>query len=523
MAVALWHFSYCANSSLPRMAWCAKLTQSNRTIVVEHGPWVETLDAFFVEGAWPGVFPEGGFDKAAVFCGSGAVVRGETVHFVPASFPTERLHSLELGSETYVSNSLCYLLKATGSDLSLEYGFYETDLSTVLGGYDRAIRRVPLAAGRYVNLHDCDGLSFGPNDEKTSFARPHPPAFDSYDAYRDYLKSTLLDLDANARHPTRAVTFDPMGMLSTGYDSPACMALARDIGCNEAINFPSARSGSSDDATDIAKALQISLLQFERDDYHGCNDFPEAEFLATGNGLDDVVLAPLSNTLSKHYLVKGDFGDAMWGLVAGYPDKHRYGRSTTGGVGGSMSEFRLRVGFISLPIPWLTMHRLPEIHLISQSETMRAFCLGNTGYDRPIPRRLAEEAGVPRHSFGVVKKAATQPIGGETGEWERRMTAKSWKDFCSFRQQHKGAVRPAFVRRLYEEAHRRAFIQFRYGRLSRILARLRLLGMAKRLDLDIPNAVAGTMTGKDLALLFHWAVNKTLPRYASTRFPKLGE
>lgn len=38
---------------------------------------------------------------------------------------------------------------------------------------------------------------------------------------------------------------------------------------------------------------------------------------------------------------------------------------------------------------------------------MAPWKVGNIGYDRPIPRRIAEEKGVDRHLFGQSKKAST--------------------------------------------------------------------------------------------------------------------
>jgi len=46
-----------------------------------------------------------------------------------------------------------------------------------------------------------------------------------------------------------------------------------------------------------------------------------------------------------------------------------------------------------------------DIVRITESSEMDSWRLGNT-YDRPIPRRIAEEAGVPRHLFGQDKMAS---------------------------------------------------------------------------------------------------------------------
>jgi hypothetical protein len=43
---------------------------------------------------------------------------------------------------------------------------------------------------------------------------------------------------------------------------------------------------------------------------------------------------------------------------------------------------------------------------MAESGEMRPYQVGGR-YDRPVPRRIAEEAGVPRGSFGTEKKAAS--------------------------------------------------------------------------------------------------------------------
>ena len=69
-----------------------------------------------------------------------------------------------------------------------------------------------------------------------------------------------------------------------------------------------------------------------------------------------------------------------------------------------MEEFRLRVGFVHLPVPTIGALMTPELRRISRSQAMKPWVV-SPNYDRPIPRRMAEEAGVPREWFGQNKKA----------------------------------------------------------------------------------------------------------------------
>jgi len=70
--------------------------------------------------------------------------------------------------------------------------------------------------------------------------------------------------------------------------------------------------------------------------------------------------------------------------------------------GHGMSEFRLVVSFIQLPFPYLGARRMSDILRITESSEMDPWRLDNL-YDRPISRRIAEEAGVPREIFGQSK------------------------------------------------------------------------------------------------------------------------
>jgi hypothetical protein len=54
-------------------------------------------------------------------------------------------------------------------------------------------------------------------------------------------------------------------------------------------------------------------------------------------------------------------------------------------------------------VPFWGMRRFKEIERITFSEEMAPWTLG-TAYDRPVARRIVEEAGVPRGAFAVRKK-----------------------------------------------------------------------------------------------------------------------
>src|SRR5439155_7997926 len=95
-------------------------------------------------------------------------------------------------------------------------------------------------------------------------------------------------------------------------------------------------------------------------------------------------------------LVKGNYGDVVFGAT-------RYKMLGSGHMGGSrITEFRLRVGFLHFNPLYTGGLHLSAMRRIATSQEMAPWRLGKI-YDRPIPRRIIEEAGVPRGSFGTTK------------------------------------------------------------------------------------------------------------------------
>jgi hypothetical protein len=68
-----------------------------------------------------------------------------------------------------------------------------------------------------------------------------------------------------------------------------------------------------------------------------------------------------------------------------------------------MSEFRLVVGFIQVPFPYIGARRMQDILKITDSSEMNSWRLGNS-YDRPIARRIAENAGSSEIPLWPVKE-----------------------------------------------------------------------------------------------------------------------
>jgi hypothetical protein len=130
------------------------------------------------------------------------------------------------------------------------------------------------------------------------------------------------------------------------------------------------------------------------------------EFACCGDAYD-VQLAALEPELARSMFVTGIPGDRFWNRLN--PDRTaRFARADPSGTG--IGEFRLRAGFVHLPVPFIGGMSVLAIRAISRSKEMAPWTLG-TSYDRPIPRRLLEEAGVPREWFGRSKQGAFLTLG----------------------------------------------------------------------------------------------------------------
>ena len=501
-------FDFKEHSDIPRLAWCARVRRGAMTVRVDHGPGVETRPNGFFEGAWNGAFADMNPSRATACFGSGGELRADRVCFVTPTHMLERIHAIEGSDELIVSNSLPFVLAAAGETLDPSYKFYHFDLMTNMRGYRRYLPSVRLQSGRALRVFfHCNVLVAGDLTVRTE-AKNLPPMFANYDAYLAYLRSVVKDVQANAQDSARRTVYRPLATISSGYDSPAVARLATEAGCAEAITFGSARPGyeeEDDSGRDIAAVLGLSVREFDRLTYRSMDSFPEAEFLAYGAGGEEVVFAPLTDVLTGRVLYTGYLGDAVWSRVSRrvntellmlYPG------------GSSLGEFRLRSGFIHFPLPTVGYIRHPSIYAISNSAELAPWALGND-YDRPIPRRLIEEIGVPRAAFGRTKKAITQPLW-LTEQLESVFSPRSFEDFSRFI-----AAIPMFA----GSAERAAFQAMRGLYEANLRVNWRLQSLAKRLGFVVEEQpLISDHYSRDRgpsSLTFHWGVARTTPRYAS--------
>ncbi|HEX5352507.1 MAG TPA: hypothetical protein VFW60_00345 [Rhodanobacteraceae bacterium] len=501
--------------TLPCLAWCACITRGESDVHIYHGNSVEcALDArSFHEGAWSGSHGDGNFDEALTFTGSGGRVTEDGVVFASSTHTLEPVYLVRLQNTILCSNSMHFILSEASDWLDVNYPYYEADIMTIMFGLTRYKSSIPTRTGNTLRSYYRCNIVISDDLVVTRHSKRSPPPFVTFQDYCAFLHSEVQQVAENAAAPQRRRRYKPLTTISSGYDSPAAAVVARAAGCTEAITLTRAHPGLADRNDSGSQiAMQLGLKVTEVDYFAGRNavpEFPEAEFMATGHGGDDMPLAVAEAELAGTLLCTGFHGDKVWDKN----DKQPSRSIVRGGISGcSLAEFRLRAGFLNLPVPFIGCIRHPEIHRISNAPDMAPWSIGGK-YDRPVPRRIVEQAGVPRALFGQAKKGVATPYQSDTGRnppMDRVLCKASYLDFIAFAQTFKRYSRRTY-RMHYDIMHGLYILNQRVvwsGKLKRALGRVGLSGPSR---VWVPWRFAKPWSTNFLA--FYWAATKMRQRY----------
>ena len=396
---------------LPKLSWVAELRRGGDVVRVLHGPWVETRDDRFFEGAWDGQFAEGAFDEAVSFLGSGGRLVGERVVFAGPTHKMDRIQSVKVGDALYFSNSLVLLLTRAGEDLDLGYANYFFDyLNYFRKGIGLKIKPLRLRSANRALLHDCCNVAVSRDLAIERIEKPAPPEPSCYRDYAGFLEKTARDVAANAADAGRIHRFEAVVAISRGYDSVAVAALASRAGCRRAVSFRhSGRHSTPDSGTEIAAALGMEVVEYNRLDYVSLPGLPETEFFQYAQ-LAAKAQILFEDRIGGSLFFNGQAGEDYWNRsnMTGLPSLREPNAFTMSGA--NLTEYRLRAGIIVFPLAVCGAVHAPAIARIGGLPEMERWSIGGD-YDRPIPRRIAEEGGVPRHLFGQTKVGGGPQVG----------------------------------------------------------------------------------------------------------------
>lgn len=393
----------------PPLAWIARCDRGVASIHVTHGSGVETRGDWFCEAVWPGDFDAGDFDRTDLVFGSGGRRRLRELRFVSSAATVDRLQLLDREDGIFVSNSLPCLLEAVGGDIDPVYPGYYRDFRTIVRGIRDHEPLLETTAGPVRLVYYFNIIWDGQAWELVEKSGPER-RFPGYEAYLDFIRGALQAIGKNLCSPSRTYGYQPIGTLSRGYDSPAVAALAREAGLEEVITFRDARGGADDSGNGIASRLGLAVTESPRAAWRALpgSIIPHAASNAYG---EEVPYAAVASMLAGRVLFTGHTGDRAWGKGAGLDPSPDIPRGDP--VGLSLTEARLWYGTLHCPVPFMGIRQIRDLHRISRSGEMAPWDVPGE-YSRPIPRRIAEDAGVPRHLFGQKKMASAVVL------WKRK-------------------------------------------------------------------------------------------------------
>jgi hypothetical protein len=503
----------CVKPKLPALAWLLDIDGTPRNYQLHCGTSVVIGDTGFFEGAWPGALEAMDFVASAEVFGSGATFIDDAWIVVPPSHTLEPLFSVRDGARLLVSNALPFLLAHRNDSLDPGFSAYHSRLHQVLKGLAAFPIHIPSRHGAEICVHYYHNFRIGPDLALTEVAKPAAPHFSSFESYRGYLLSTVEGALRNAADPARAHRYAPIATASRGYDSPAACAIARAAGCTEVITHGFARRAfgvrDSDSGEEVAETLGMKVTVIDRDAYLQRDDIeaPEAEFLCHGLEGADVNFLSFEALLPHRVLFSGFHGDAVWDLHKRPNSVIERGDTS----GASMGEFRRRVDFFHIPVPFIGVLRHAEILAIAKDAPMRPFALDND-YDRPIPRRLVEEAGVPREAFGMAKKAVAVLFFDLNIGLHEQLAA------CTRQALRKFAAgwRPAPLQRTRLLANALVAWSVDFARLVLKKSRLSVhLKIEKPVESVLSTLDLGTLDTPASVMMLHWAMATIIARYAA--------
>ena len=367
---------------------------------VQHGPRVEVTPDWFAEAVWADEYAAAAFDRTDLVFGSGGRARNGTVTFVSSGTAVDRLQTMTRAGESWVSNSLPCLLAAVEGVPDPTFTGYYAFFKSVIRGTRRYQQELLTSAGP-VRLVYFANLEWN-GAVLREVEKPVPTRdFSSFEKYRDFLQSTLGRLHENLSAEGRRFPYRWLATISSGYDGLATAVLARPQGLGEAISITEGRGGGSDSGETPSAMLGLSLSLIARDDWRQTL-LPEVPFIAADAKGEDVFLRGAESHLVGRALLTGHYGIAwdkeVKGLSGGFERKDQAGLSLT--------EYRLWAGFLHCPIPFFGARQVQDIITLSHSPEMGPWDVGGS-YNRPIPRRIIETAGIPRGSFATRKRAGS--------------------------------------------------------------------------------------------------------------------
>jgi hypothetical protein len=503
-------FVFREHAGLPALAWCAVVDRSCRKAVVHHGKAVETASNWFIDGAWNAAFDQGRISSATVVCGTGGEIRDGETCFVSSTDRLCPIFTIIKDGLIHVSNSHVFIMELCGEEPDATHPFYYYDLVRIarlgLLAMDGSVR---LASGIRMGVHFSCILSIGADGEVSFRPTVDNPRPTDFRVYADLMSGELKRLLQNASDARRKVSFGSVVPLSMGYDTNATAAMAARAGCKKAYTFYDPRREPSENDSGLAHAAYFGLEceEVSRLAYRDEPSLNEAEFCLMGLS-SQAPLAAIEHLLERRILLCGNTSNLSWIPKYCRTSDRRAELCSTFISGLSQAEFRLRVGYVPFCPSSIGVEHNRDIFRIHMSEEMKPWSIGGK-YDRPVPRRIAEEAGLPREMFGMKKLGG----GHQVFRSADAFSPQGWKRY------------QAYLRRI-EASEGKPSILASKLHLFLTQAFWRITGVARRKPRPLNwwtrrfGFIRGThpmILPWELLLTFQWGVSELRSRYVISR------
>ena len=259
-------FQFVPIATLPRLVWCARLSKVNRVIEVFHGPWVETREARFFEGAWDGDFEVGEFERSTSLIGSGGFLQEGVPVFAAPTDMYVGLTTVRVEDALFVSNSTVFALAMAGDKPDVDYPDYYFDMIHLRRwGFRKLSIDLPTDSGNRLSIHQWENFVVRPDLSLECQRKPLAPKPADFADYSALLHETMKAVFVNGADATRKRPFRPISTLSQGYDSTASAAVAAQVGCREAITFVTdepAPGKTDDSGREIGRCLGLQVTGY---------------------------------------------------------------------------------------------------------------------------------------------------------------------------------------------------------------------------------------------------------------------
>lgn len=405
-------------SELPVLAWLAEILPTESIVYLKHGELVETGDNYFVEGVWNGVFSAHDFHQTDAFFGSGGRLESDEFIIVPSASTTDYCYYQKNTSGHYFfSNSLPFLLAAVDDSLDPMCRDYLRINNSILRGISSYDSKLPTQYGEVKRLLHFN-LRWTAGNIKLEMKK-NSPSFKSYKDYTNYLSTCYGEIASNARDPSRHHPLQITSTQSKGYDSTAVNAIAKKNGLDAVFSIARGKGAGKfadqdqtievdDSGEKIGEALGFKCTFIERRALSKKHEYEHLYYASIHASEDTNMVGINAHIKAPTLLLTGCMGEITetWNhyYSRGYNVDYIADQQRGDHGGHGMGEIRLTIGFIHLPFFYIGARQRKDIMDITASKEMDPWRMHNN-YDRPISRRIAEDAKVPRADFGQRKNA----------------------------------------------------------------------------------------------------------------------